>query len=212
MAADESLIIVSGRLLRSQFISLNTFHQTENYTKIKAASGQQKRTKIVLANKCSSRRTPLHHVCSSYCSSPLCNQLQAISPPSASHSCGLYLRFPRLLIVSLPCYCLPLLSINLSNKLGSLQRRQVCKIPPPLLIHSWFPMAAPLWRSDNLPQSELYLLSFSRPSPPAVTPQRIPSVNCGSGEVCLTSFQGHALLGPFSPLKGHIISQPPTSH
>lgn len=132
MAADESLIIVSGRLLRSQFISLNTFHQTENYTKIKAASAQQKRTEIVLANKCSSRPTPLHHVCSSYCSSSLCNQLQALSLPSASHSCALYLRFPRRLIVSLPRYCPPLLSINLSNKLGSLQQRQVCKVPPPL--------------------------------------------------------------------------------
>ena len=132
MAADESLIIVSGRLLRSQFISLNTFHQTENYTKIKAASGQQKRTKIVLANKCSCGRTPLHHVCSTYCSSPLCHQVQAISSPP----CSLYLRFPGLLIVSMPCYCLPLLGINLSNKLGSLQRRQVCQIrrsPHPLL-------------------------------------------------------------------------------
>lgn len=149
MAADESLIIVSGRLLRSQFISLNTFHQTENYTKIKAAGGQQKRTKIVLANKCSSRRAPLHHLCSSYCSSPLCNQLQA-TPPPTSRSSSLYLCFPRLLIVSLPSYCLPLLSINLSNKLGSPQQRQVCGVlrsPHPLQV---FPMAAPLQRWNRL--------------------------------------------------------------
>lgn len=139
MAADESLIIVSGRLLRSQFISLNTFHQTENYTKIKAAGGQQKRTKIVLANKCSSRRAPLHHLRSGYCSSPLCNQLQAISPPPpASRSSSLYLCFPRLLIVSLPSYCLPLLSINLSNKLGSPQQRDRCAELSALLIHSRF--------------------------------------------------------------------------
>lgn len=151
MAADESLIIVSGRLLRSQFISLNTFHQTENYTKIKAAGGQQKHTKIVLANKCSSRRAPLHHLCSSYCSSPLCNQLQAISPPSASRSSSLYLCFPRLLIVSLPSYCLPLLSINLSNKLGSPQLRDRCVEFSALLIHSrFFPMAAPLQRWNHL--------------------------------------------------------------
>lgn len=138
MAADESLIIVSGRLLRSQFISLNTFHQTENYTKIKVASGQQKHTKIVLANKCSSRRAPLHHLCSSYCSSPLCNQLRAISPPSASRSSSLYLCFPRLLIVSLPSYCLPLLSINLSNKLGSLQQGDRCVEFSPLLVYFLF--------------------------------------------------------------------------
>lgn len=47
------------------------------------------------------------------------------------------------------------------------------------------------------------------PPPPR---RRRAAINCGSGEVCLTSFQGHAPLGPFSPLKGHIISQPPTPH
>lgn len=147
--------------------------------------------------------------------------------PSASHSFTSYLWFSWLLIVSIPCYCLSLLGINLSNKLSShphrclFKKRQVCKI-----------LSSPHWLrvSDGCPFFEGVIIchkvncdSFSLPSrPPALLhspPLLWPcvthphdAVNCGSGEVCLTSFQGHALLGPFSPLKGHIISQPPTSH
>lgn len=72
---------MSGRLLRSQFISLNTFHQMENYTKIKAAGRQQKHTKIVLANKCSQSLTPLNHSCSCYCSSPSVQSTLPHFPP-----------------------------------------------------------------------------------------------------------------------------------
>lgn len=135
MAADESLIIVSGRLLRSQFISLNTFHQTENYTKIK---GGRRTTKA-------RKDCPCKQVFSSTntSSSPV-PRLLLLAPsaincgphppqPPAPHPSRLYLCFPRLLIVSVPCYCLPLLSINLSNKLGSGDR---CVKRSPLLSHS----------------------------------------------------------------------------
>lgn len=161
MAADESLIIMSGRLLRSQFISLNTFHQTENYTKIKAAGRRQKHTKIVLANKCSYSRTI---ICAPVIAPhPLCNQLYPVSLPRAPF---LYLCFSFLLIVSIPCQCLSLLSINLPNKrlLSSPPRRLLSTTGAssphrPLLSDCWLFLFGFFcfffWRGARLPQSEL---------------------------------------------------------
>lgn len=133
------------------------------------------------------------------------------SPLSASRSSSLYLCFPRLLIVSLPSYCLPLLSINLSNKLGSPQLRDRCVAFSAPLIHSrFFRWLLPF--KDGIICCKVNCARSIFWSPLPSHCDTAPPVNCGSGEVCLTSFQGHAPLGPFSPLKGHIISQPPTSH
>lgn len=166
---------------------------------------------------------PYNHLCSSYCSSP---PVQSTLPRLPSRAPFLYLCFSFLLIVSIPCQCLSLLSINLPNK-------RLLSSPPRCLL-STTGASSPhrLLLSDCC----LYFFFFFSGGvlvchkancdslfPPNLPPSRPPlpwpraahprdAVNCGSGEVCLTSFQGHALLGPFSPLKGHIISQPPTSH
>lgn len=110
---------MSGRLLQSQFISLNTFQQTENYTKDKSGHRTTKTNKHPLGSKCSYSVFPI----------PI---------PFGLRKCESKTQFSTQNID----FCI-LLSANV--KLGP------CNV-----------------------------------------------VNCGSGEVCLTSFQGHAPLRPFS--------------
>lgn len=119
---------------------------------------------------------PYNHLCSSYCSSP---PVQSTLPRFPSRAPFLYLCFSFLLIVSIPCQCLSLLSINLPNKrllfstTGASSPRRLLLFDCSLffLFVCFF-----LRRGAHLPQSELWFFVSSKPPTfppsPAVTPCR----------------------------------------